>query len=1497
MFEPLYRSVIANYDDIVLRDAEYQKPSYLFIYADDSSVENILGNLVTWKMQKGFEVKAVSKSVTGSSSSAIKNYIQNAYNTWHNPPEFVCLVGDAEGQLTIPTEYSGGGEGDHYYTMLSGNDILADVFIGRISIDSSTDLQTIVSKIISYEKQPYTGNPQWFQRALLVGDPSSSGYSTISVNKFIKETILNANPEFEFFESYSGNYVNSISNGINQGVSFFNYRGFAGMSGWYNTNTNSLNNGYMLPFVMHLTCNTGNFATEEARSEVFLRAGTPSLPKGAIAAVGTATPSTHTTFNNLVAGSTYYGIFIEKIHHVGAALTRGKTALFYNYPSNPANSVNNFSYWNNLMGDPALEVWTAKPQPMNMEFPEIVSVGTNYVEIILADSDDIPLENVCVTALRGDDLFFSAYSDENGKALLPMFTEQTGNVTLTASKHNFIPVVEEISIQQLSQFVSVEDVIIIDDNSGNSSGNGDGKLNPNELIELKPLIKNFGTSATNSLTAMLSTENEFVTINTNEVNYPSIPAGNSIYSNEHFLFSAHENAPNKMNVMFQLTLQDENRTIWEDFITLQMYAAELATASYEIIDSNNGIADPGESIDLKIILQNIGDVSVNDLQGILSTENSLIEIEDFVASFGSINANGSGNNQSSPFPMFIKPLTLPGSQIPMHLQLFNSDGFEQNITFHLNIGEVTVTDPFGPDAFGYYAYDDGDTDYLNTPTYDWIEIDPNFGGSGTVLSMNDNGDNGDLADVNLPFVFPFYDINYNMITICSNGFIVPGGSENFDYMNRVIPGPTSPAPLIAPFWDDLKIGTGRVCYKYDSGQNIFIVQWSRLQNDYNGVEETFQAILYNPAYYPTSIGNGMIKFQYKVINNINQGQYGGYGVQHGQYSTVGLQDHTQSRGLQYTFDNSYPTAAKPLQNEMAILFTGAPIPFEDAYLVLGGFNVSNENGNNQLDFGEEADMQIILNNIGEGDAENVSVTISTDDPYLSILSNQAYYGTVEAESSAINQTPFEVEIAEQVPNAHIASIHVAISSNQGNWELILAAKIFAPEIAFKNLLCNDLDNYMLDPGETSDIFVLLENLGGSPITNATAILSSTNNHVTVNNATDETAIFEGDLSESFLFNISLDSSVSVGTSVAFQIELSADNYQAVVPFNVNIGLSMEGFESGSFTAYPWQFSGSGQWQISGIPFEGQYSAQSPDIDDYETTSIKISVNYSSSGQISFYRKISTEGGWDYLYFLVDGNIYGEWSGEDGWTQETYTIPPGAHTLEWRYDKDSMISSGSDCVWLDNIIFPMAVQLDDPILEFSESNFDLQMETGHQQTETFSISNIGGLVSQYMISTEPETLAWLEISPSSGYVISSETDMIYLHFDSTSIPAGEYNAQIIVYDDRNEYFIPVHLQVVNTSSDLVEIPLITGLRGNYPNPFNPSTTISFALESEQNVKLTIYNVKGQKVTTLLDEIKNSGYHQIVWSGKDDSGKNAASGMYLYRLETQNFSGTKKMLLIK
>ena len=127
--------------------------------------------------------------------------------------------------------------------------------------------------------------------------------------------------------------------------------------------------------------------------------------------------------------------------------------------------------------------------------------------------------------------------------------------------------------------------------------------------------------------------------------------------------------------------------------------------------------------------------------------------------------------------------------------------------------------------------------------------------------------------------------------------------------------------MIAVFWDDLKLSNGgRVYTWYDQTEKKFYVEWSEVRTYQNNTLETFQAVLFDPSYYITPTGDGEILLQYKEFNNTSYGSYGWDQI-HGNYCTVGIEDHTMTQGLQYTFNDTYHPAAMELNDEKALLIT------------------------------------------------------------------------------------------------------------------------------------------------------------------------------------------------------------------------------------------------------------------------------------------------------------------------------------------------------------------------------------------------------------------------------------------------------------------------------------------------------------------------------------------------------------------------------------------------
>jgi len=147
------------------------------------------------------------------------------------------------------------------------------------------------------------------------------------------------------------------------------------------------------------------------------------------------------------------------------------------------------------------------------------------------------------------------------------------------------------------------------------------------------------------------------------------------------------------------------------------------------------------------------------------------------------------------------------------------------------------------------------------------------------------------------------------------------------------------------------------------------------------------------------------------------------------------------------------------------------------------------------------------------------------------------------------------------------------------------------------------------------------------------------------------------------------------------------------------------------------------------------------------------------------------------------------------------------------------------------------------------------------------------------------------------------------FTFTDVPPGEYGLEVSM-EGYNHYVHPTNIVVTDSDitdliidlgprgiADEVIIPTTTALKTNYPNPFNPSTTIAYDLAKADNVVIEIYNIKGQRIKTLANGTFNAGSYRIVWNGDDQHGRNVGSGVYFYRMTTSEYNNVRKMLLMK
>ena len=306
LFEELFEDIVVNYTPSP-NPEDYQPPSILYICGGSSANDNDIQDLIDWRHKQGYEVKVATENEVGGNSaseSEISSYISQLYLNSENPPEIVGLIGDTGGNYRLPAGTHNWGSGGWYgysgatdinYTLIDGNDLVPDIFIGRLSVNSGSEISELVAKTLAYEKATYISSTgtDWYEGAALAGDPDESGNSTIITNQYIENIMTNHGME-NIMTDYDGGGVQTfMENSFQEGILYYNYRGWYGGYGSYPTS--SLNNGWMTPFVTTITCGTGDFNSTSS-SEAFVREGSANNPEGAVAAIGVATTGTHTAY-------------------------------------------------------------------------------------------------------------------------------------------------------------------------------------------------------------------------------------------------------------------------------------------------------------------------------------------------------------------------------------------------------------------------------------------------------------------------------------------------------------------------------------------------------------------------------------------------------------------------------------------------------------------------------------------------------------------------------------------------------------------------------------------------------------------------------------------------------------------------------------------------------------------------------------------------------------------------------------------------------------------------------------------------------------------------------------------------------------------------------------------------------------------------------------------------------------------------------------------------
>jgi hypothetical protein len=885
---------------LLMLSANSQEIGAKYLIITHDNFYNDIQPLAQWKHKKGMRTKVVKLSEIGTTSSQIKSYITYGFNNWQIRPEFVLLVGSPD---LIPWGLTSPYSDNPYMNM--NTDIFNEILLGRLTVHNTTEAQTVVNKILLYERTPYMEDSTWVRNACLIvaedgytypPQPGTDDYIYWGDSRHAYELMLaNGYNRMDTLSSLLGHNYNDVIQSVNNGVGFVQFRG-QGVGNWWGgfaVNPDNTSNGSMLPMVLSITCRTIGTGSLPADAERWLLTGSPTSPRGASGYFATTTVRSHVAnIRSAVSRGFFTAIFTEGKQTFGEACEGGRLNLYNLYSD--TYDYQGFA----TLGDPEMNIWTATPKSIDVAHVQSLAAEEETLGVTVTLSNAGPIDSALVCVVLDTTVYEHGVTDNNGHVLLQLPSMHPGQMEITVTGKNLYPYEGTIEI-----------------------------------------------------------------------------VGNNAY------------------------LQHQSHTINDS------------------LGNNNGIPENGETILLRTTIANIGLMPASGVSATLRSDDEFVAIIDSVSYYGDIQPQDSALNMS-PYVIAISNSCPDGHIAVFQLRMTDFGSNEWLSNFPLVIANNVSGAWIGPDEYGYYIYDDTDTMTGYAPTFDWYD-----GTMSIVPEISD--EDADTVTYSLPFVFPYYGLSYTSVGLCSNGFLEMGASTHRFGTNTQIPASGGPRRLLAAFWDDLDptvdSGSGDVYYANDTTNHRYIVEfrsighWGTVPQTQR---ETFQVQLLDPQYYPTPTGDGEVLFLYDTVMNASS-------------NTVGIEDHTETRGLQYVYNNNYHPNAAPLQNGRAILVTTkAPagiwlhtvdFSFEDS---TGG------NNNGIIDPGEIIQVYVQLMNSGNANANDVTTILRTGDPDAVITDSTANFGMIGQGTVATNYgDPYVVQISATPSDTTIGFVlHITCNS-------------------------------------------------------------------------------------------------------------------------------------------------------------------------------------------------------------------------------------------------------------------------------------------------------------------------------------------------------------------------------------------------------------------------------------------------------------------------------------
>jgi hypothetical protein len=388
-FRTIYKHHFLNSREVLQRYSPLDEDGDLLIICHDAWLPNMQA-FVNHKISRGIPTTLVGVSTIGNNHTAIKNYIQNYYNS--NDLAFVLLVGDA---AQVATPSASGGASDPTYSKLAGGDNYPDIMVGRFSAETAAQVDTQVQRTITYETTP-AQSQAWFWKGIGVASAQGAGIGDegqadwVHMNEIRQWLLGYGYTEVDQIYDTNGGNATMVTNALNAGRGIINYCGHGsttswGTTGFSNSHINALLNDNMLPFIVSVACVNGNFTNTTCFAEAWMRAtnGATGEPTGAI---GIYASSINQSWAPPMEGQDEFNLLLVAEAYVsyGTLCYAGSCSMMDDYGSG---GVSMFDTWH-VFGDPTVAVGIALPVPPTANSGNAMAPTNAPVTITLNATDD-----------------------------------------------------------------------------------------------------------------------------------------------------------------------------------------------------------------------------------------------------------------------------------------------------------------------------------------------------------------------------------------------------------------------------------------------------------------------------------------------------------------------------------------------------------------------------------------------------------------------------------------------------------------------------------------------------------------------------------------------------------------------------------------------------------------------------------------------------------------------------------------------------------------------------------------------------------------------------------------------------------------------------------------------------------------------------------------------------------------------------------------------------